>query len=257
MDVRAFANCTLNLFRPTLGDIDCRDNAIERPLVLTSGDLHDGGEESLGIEEPRNPCDLWRVEVCGPLGELLVAIEEIQEPQRKRSQRWPSKNFPSSWHAVGKQGIHQVFHWLRDREVATEAGVKLSKRSPYLENKVVHALALLEEEGDVGSALFSSFLNLYHEKELGELLKDVVELLLDTLPHRHAPVTTTTTRLQLRDGVEQVVRLPSHEVDLRVGVQTVGGRCLALEILGDVLKIFLVREVWRSRETWKKLDAFE
>jgi hypothetical protein len=49
--VRTFASRPLDLIDALLGDLGYDDELVKRPLVLARGDLHDGGEEGLRIEE--------------------------------------------------------------------------------------------------------------------------------------------------------------------------------------------------------------
>mmetsp|Transcript_2369 Transcript_2369/g.7882 ORF Transcript_2369/g.7882 Transcript_2369/m.7882 type:complete len:339 (+) Transcript_2369:112-1128(+) len=212
--IGSLTHCALNFLRSALRHVYRGDHTVERPLILAGSDLHHRGKEGLGVEESRDPGHLGRVEIGRPLGKLLVAVEEIEDPHGEWRKRWPGQILPPRWYAVGKERVHQVLHRLGDGEVAAQACIKFTQRAAYLEDELVHPLTLLQEEGNVRRAFFRALLDLHHEEELGQLLKNFIELLLDTVAHGHATLAPTAARLQLGDGTKEFIGLPRHEVDL-------------------------------------------
>jgi len=79
-------------------------------------------------------------------------------------------------------------------------------------------------------------------KKVGQPLHDVVEDALDLLFEGHAAAAAAAARCELGGRLEESVGLCGHEVDLRVGVETVAHRRLVDEVLINVLDKLLVVE---------------
>eukprot|EP00964_Phaeocystis_antarctica_P117143 scaffold80980_cov54-Phaeocystis_antarctica.AAC.1 len=259
VDVRALARGGLDLLGPALGHLDGEADLVERPLVLARGHLQHGGEEGLRVEEARDPRALGRRQVARPVEQLLLPLEQVDEPHAERQQARVGEVDPVGRRLVVGERLHERLHRLGDGEVAAQAGVELAQGAAHLEEQQVHALGLLQEDGGVRRALVDALLDLHHDEEVGQLLEDVVEHLLGALRRRHrARAAAAAARLQVGDAAEEVVGLRRHEVDLGVRVQPVGRGRLALDSLLDVLEVALERGDRRRRgEARVHLDALD
>mmetsp|Transcript_7934 Transcript_7934/g.26924 ORF Transcript_7934/g.26924 Transcript_7934/m.26924 type:complete len:222 (-) Transcript_7934:9-674(-) len=111
--VGAVPRGAFDLVRCALGHLGHDGELVQGPLVLARRHLHDRREEGLRVEEARDPGDLWRAEVRGPLAELAVALEHVDQPRAQGPQGGPGEVVPPRGHAVGIESRHEGFHALR------------------------------------------------------------------------------------------------------------------------------------------------
>mmetsp|Transcript_33640 Transcript_33640/g.92172 ORF Transcript_33640/g.92172 Transcript_33640/m.92172 type:complete len:451 (-) Transcript_33640:4282-5634(-) len=262
-DVRTIARRSLNLLDVhLLCDIHCRHKLVERPVVLARRHLLDSVDKGLRVEEARDPRDLGQREVARPVGELQLPRQQVGEPAGERVTRGPRKLLPRHWSLEPRKRVHELLHGLGDRKITLETHIELNERALNLEEQVVHALALLQEDAGVRCDNVDALLDFEHREELGHLLENVVEQQFDPLADcRAATATAAALGRKVVHVGEERSRLLGHEVDLGVRVQAVSDRRLAVQRLINVLEVALVigragrHETGEHHEAVEKLNA--
>lgn len=77
---QTFPRCSLDVLCIALGNVRRDAEFVQWQLVLPGVYLQYGGDEGLRIEEARDPGDPWNNQICRPLGELALAVDEVHEP---------------------------------------------------------------------------------------------------------------------------------------------------------------------------------
>ena len=105
-----------------LGHVALEAHLVQRPLVLAGHGLHDGREEGLWVEEPRQPYARGHVEVAHPGLQILYPEQEVSVPRSKPVEGRVSTLGPTLWHAVQVKRVLEAFHVSCDRQFTLGEG---------------------------------------------------------------------------------------------------------------------------------------
>jgi hypothetical protein len=209
------------------------DYVIEFLLILTCGELHDGGEEGHWVEEVGDADRFGHNHILGPLHELLVAELEVIVPGGEGFLGGVVLS-PTVGDSVEHEGDLEGFHGIGHVEGTLETEIEFVDGSEDILDEVVHALAFLQAHYIVGSGINLACIHFVLNLLEVDLLQDDLlwllsgglgGLLLLILVDYGADVILLTTRgagasLNIEDRREEGLCLLSEVIDLRVGMKS-------------------------------------